>query len=282
MQIQLKVDKENIHDKENITDELLDYMFTSKNIIRYTKNIIPMNYKDNNKLRDKRETGDKKELENKRETNKKNKTIIKSAKTVPLDMYKPLEKDSLFWCFYILKNGYSNYEMEINDKRFFIEKDEKFKYIEILRQNKDVLKMHKIKPLTEIEDDLANKQCIGIKTFFALCVFEKINVMLIDNRKIYEIICADTTTNPIRVIHRNSLTLEHHIELNMTDDILQRYRDNYYKISGFDNVLKAMSYYKVDELMELCKKLNICVSEDKDNKKKKTKKDIYELLVLNF
>ena len=197
-------------------------------------------------------------------------------------MYKPLEKDSLFWCFYILKNGYSNYEMEINDKRFFIEKDEKFKYIEILRQNKDVLKMHKIKPLTEIEDDLANKQCIGIKTFFALCVFEKINVMLIDNRKIYEIICADTTTNPIRVIHRNSLTLEHHIELNMTDDLLQRYRDNYYNINGFDNGLKAMSYYKVDELMELCKKLNICVSEDKDNKKKKTKKDIYELLVLNF
>jgi hypothetical protein len=48
-----------------------------------------------------------------------------------------------------------------------------------------------------------------------------------------------------------------------------------------------MTSYKADELLELCKKLDIDVSTMKCNKpngdnKKMTKKDIYELLVQNF
>jgi hypothetical protein len=41
-----------------------------------------------------------------------------------------------------------------------------------------------------------------------------------------------------------------------------------------------MSSYKVDELLELCKKLEINI--DIKEKKKMTKKDIYELLVQQF
>ena len=46
-----------------------------------------------------------------------------------------------------------------------------------------------------------------------------------------------------------------------------------------------MSSYKVDELLELCKKLDINIANtntNEGNKKKLTKKDIYELLVQNF
>ena len=42
-----------------------------------------------------------------------------------------------------------------------------------------------------------------------------------------------------------------------------------------------MGSYKLDELIDLCKKLNINIEINED-KKKKTKKDIYELLVLNY
>ena len=49
-----------------------------------------------------------------------------------------------------------------------------------------LLKINKIKPLSELEDDLANKSRISIKTFFALCVIEKMNILLVDKRKIYE------------------------------------------------------------------------------------------------
>ena len=197
-------------------------------------------------------------------------------------IYKPRQKDSLFWCFYILKNGFSNYEMEINNQYFVVEKTEKFKYIDLIRKNKDILKLHKIKPLTELEDDLANKDKISVKTFFALCILENINVLLVDKRKIFELACIDIDEkHPVNIIHRNSKTYDHHIELDITTDNLQKYRDTYYKMSNFDSILKSMGSYKVDQLTDLCKKLNINI-EANENKKKITKKDIYELLVLNY
>ena len=204
-------------------------------------------------------------------------------------IYRPRQKDSLFWCFYILKNGFSNYEMEINNQYFVVEKTEKFKYIELIRKNKDILKIHKIKPLTELEDDLANKDKISVKTFFALCVLEDINVLLVDKRKILEITCKDIDDeHPVNIIHRNSKTYEHHIELDVTPIMVQQYRDTYYTMSSFDATIKSMGSYKLDELTELCKKLNINIdsnekcSNEKPSKKKIGKKDIYELLVLNY
>ena len=179
--------------------------------------------------------------------------------------------------------------MEINNQYFVVEKTEKFKYIELIRKNKDILKIHKIKPLTELEDDLANKDKISVKTFFALCVLEDINVLLVDKRKILEITCKDIDhEHPVNIIHRNSKTYEHHIELDVTPIMVQQYRDTYYTMSSFDATIKSMGSYKLDELTELCKKLNINIdsnekcSNEKPSKKKIGKKDIYELLVLNY
>jgi hypothetical protein len=64
-------------------------------------------------------------------------------------------------------------------------------------------------------------------------------------------------------------------------------------MSSFDATIKSMGSYKLDELTELCKKLNINIdsnekcsnekpSNEKPSKKKIGKKDIYELLVLNY
>ena len=181
--------------------------------------------------------------------------------------------------------------MEVGNQHFAIEKTEKFKYIEILRKNKDILKINKIKPLSELENDLANNQRISIKTFFALCIMDKINILLVDKRKIYESITADDSK--MNVVHRNKVSFEHSIEYNVTDDKLTLLRDTYYKVQGFDSGLKSMTSYKSDELLELCKKLDIDISTIKGNKpnsnnksevnnKKMTKKDIYEILVQNF
>jgi len=250
---------------ELVIEEIQDYMFTSKNLTRYIKHMINNKATPLNKY-------NKKEL---KENHVKDKKLSKK-------IYKPKQKDSLFWCFYILKHGYSNYEMDINNQYFVIEKKEKFKYIDMLRNNKDIIKLHKIKPFTELEDDLANKDKISVKTFFALCILENINVLLVDKRKIYEVTCIDIDNNhPVNIIHRNSNTLEHHIELNATNDVINNYRDTYYKMNSFDSSLKAMSSYKLEELIDLCKKLDINI-EVNSNEKKKTKKDIYQLLVLNY
>jgi hypothetical protein len=253
----------------NILDELNDYMFTTRNMSRYTKHMFNNNERNQiNKVN--------------KANNKTNCNNLKIEKKKDL-MYNPKQKDSLFWCFYILKNGFSNYEMEISGQYFTIEKTEKYKYIEKIRKNKAVLKIHKIKPYTEIEDDLANKDKISIKTFFALCIMENINVLLIEKRKVYELLCCDIDDkNPLNIIHRNSETYEHSIELEPTQEMIKKYQETYYKMSSFDSTLKSMASYKLDELMDLCNKLNIEIKSIKNDNKKITKKDIYELLVMNY
>ena len=272
--------------KKDIFLDLQDYMFTSKNINRYTKHIIHFNNENitpksslknieyNVKETIVKETNKNKEIKNHNQT-------IKVKLKVKETMYRPRQKDSLFWCFYILKYGFSNYEMEINNQYFVVEKNEKFKYIELLRKNKDILKLHKIKPLTQLEDDLANKDKISPKTFFALCVLENINVLLVDKRKVYELLINDS---PINIVHRNNETYYHSIELDVTEEICNKYRETYYKLTNFDTTLKSIGSYKLQDLTELCKKLNINIEDHKNKtlKQKMTKKDIYELLVINY
>ena len=276
----------------NILNELKDYMFDCKNLRQFTKHSI-----DFVSLTDNADKNPNTKIKNFSKQNKPSlistPTIIKNETT-----YKPKKKDSLFWCFYIIKYGISKYEMEIGNQYFVIEKQEKIKYIELLRENKnkDLLKTHKIKPLTLLEDDLANQDRISIKTFFALCIVENINIILIDKRKLYESITSDD--QKIHIVHRNSETYEHHIELDILSETINTYRDLYYKMPSFDVSLKAISSYKLEELLELCKKFNINpninneaklnddngLNQNSNNKsiKKVTKKDIYELLVLNF
>jgi len=288
----------NTSKKMDILSDLQDYMFTSKNIDRYTKHIITFNKTDimpKSSLKNIKQIIDTNVISKtqiNRDKVKKADDPYKIVKTNKYErkketMYRPRQKDSLFWCFYILKNGFSNYEMEINNQYFVVEKNEKFKYIDLLRKNKDILKIHKIKPLTQLEDELANKDKISPKTFFALCVLENINILLVDKRKVYELLCIDIDSlHPINVVHRNQENYEHWIELDVTKEIIDNYRETYYNVSSFDTTLKGIGSYKLEELVELCKKLNINIEEYKNkqllDKKKVTKKDIYELLVLNY
>jgi hypothetical protein len=169
--------------------------------------------------------------------------------------------------------------MECNNQYFTIEKQEKYKYIEYLRQekNKNLLKLFKIRPLLDLENDLANKDKITLKTFFALCLIEGINVMIVDNRKIYELICND---NKINIIHYNSN--DYYIELESDKNEIDKYRTNYFIMPSFDYKLKSISSYKIDELVDICKKLNINLENNKNDKKKLLKKDIYELVSQQF
>jgi len=278
-----------IRTSQQLIDALSDYMFTTNNVNSLIKHMIPTNQVIT--LSPLSKSYQDKELQAKiKETDF---VVFPKSKPVPVvnsfatvkekvkreqTIYKPRQKDTLFWCFYILKHGYSNYEMEINNQYFTVEKREKFNYINIIRNNKDILKLHKIKPICGLEDDLANKDKISIKTFFALCILENINVLLVDKRKIFEIMCVDPDEkHKINVIHKDDKTNEYYIELNIDDKKIQNYRDTYMKLSSFDTSLKAMGSYKLDELHDLCKKLDINIGEGK-----KTKKEIYELLVLHY
>ena len=199
------------------------------------------------------------------------------------EKFEPRQKDTLFWCFYVLHMGFDKYEM-IGNKHFVEEKELKFKLIELIRSKKEVLKMHKIRPLSELEDDLANKQQITLKTFIALCILTNISVFVVDKHKYYESIniTADQA-NCIHIIHKSiGEPVKFSIDLLSTAEKINNYRENYYHVQTLDNKLKSLASYKYDELLEICKKLGIDLDNSNTSTKKKTKSELYELIILNF
>jgi hypothetical protein len=252
--------------KDTMLNELSNFSFSSKNLISFTKHT-----KNTNKNLKKEETNAKSN---------------KECKQTRDNLFDPFltQKDSLFWCFYVLVFGLDKYEM-LGNQHFVEEKKIKFQYIELFRSKKDILKMHKIKPLSELEDDLANKEAIGIKTFIALCIIANVNVMMIDNRKYYETINNDTL--PIYIIHHHKQPLKFVMELESPLDKIEYYRNHFFKLPTFDWTIKSISSYKTDELHVLCEKLGIESNESESNKnnknnKKITKKDLYEQIILHF
>jgi hypothetical protein len=215
----------------------------------------------------------------KSETNNKNKnTETKTKPVINNNFFIPKEKDGLFWCFFVIKNGFAAYEYP-GATSFVSEKDAKFKLIESMRTKKQILKKNKIKNIKEdVEDELANKNKIGMKTFIALCASENINVLFIHKKKCFQLICEEE--NPFHVIHQYDNPEKYCYESNITSETLEKYRTTLFNWESLEKPLKAISAYKVNELLDLCKKLGL--EEKTDNLNKKSKKDLYELLIMNL
>ena len=259
-----------------VLNDLTDYMFSVKNISDFNK------YRPN--INEKKDKSDKKESHTNHVHNKKEIMNI-DVKT----KYTPIQTDSLFWCLYILKYGFFKYEVDTIHNGFYIEKQEKLKYIEVIQNSKDILKNNKIKPISEIVDNLANDKYISIKTFIALCIIENKHILLVDGRKIYtnndKNDKNDNDKNDkLHIVHRNSKTLEHYIELE-SDVKISDYLDSYYVMDSFTAKLKSISAYTISELSVIANKLDINLEKIKNDltgKSKLTKKDIYEILVQQF
>lgn len=208
----------------------------------YSKNIGKIEIINNTKSKTTINTKNKNKLPNTISTNNTNNTSN--------DIFFPKQKDNLFWCFYIILNDLYTYDMISNF--FTTEKETKFKYIEELRNKKEIFKPIKISRNT-VEDELANLKIISIKTIKALCYLKDINIFYIDNKKFYEIIINDN--NPVYIIEKinNSYGLKQKI----TNEKLDYYRTNYWKLENLDKPLKAISSYKSNELKDICKRLNI-------------------------
>ena len=258
-----------------ILDELSHHSFTPKNLIHFVKNIEqPSNFFTNTNTNTNTNT---KKLCSSNKEHAGNNAIHKKEK-----YFDPFltQKDSLFWCFYVLFFGFDKYDM-LGNQHFVEEKKIKFQYIEILRSKKDLLKMYKIKPLSEIEDELANKDFIEIKTFVALCIISNLNVMIIDKRKYYEVNMNDTSK--VAVIHKYTQPLKFvmDLEAEANEEKIMDYRKHLFKLDTLNYKIKSMQSYKMEELILMCDKLGIQLKEGSENKKI-TKKVLYDEIFLHF
>jgi len=198
-----------------------------------------------------------------------------SASSSQGDTFFPDVHDSLFWSFYIMKNGQEEYE-SLGKINIVIERKIKIEYIERFRESKQVLKSYKTAPLTHLENVLLNEKQIDIKTLIALCVIEGISFMYIYKNTYFEMnIDADESTQ-IHAIVRMDMPTKYGYKI--IQDI-KPIRESFYKIDNMNKPLKSMSAYKLDELAVFCNKLGIASVNDG---KKANKKCLYEMLVQYF
>ena len=216
-------------------------------------------------------------LENRLETNiiKTNKCFEQKSKE-RINMFTPKQKDSLFWCFYILKYGEQKYEM-LENINIVLEKKLKIEYVEKIRREKQIVKSHKFATLTHLENQLANEERIDLNTFFTLCVIENINVLYVCKKTYFELLMND---DKIHIIHRLDNYSKYGYE-GIEQSKVELYRSTLFKVDSVEKPIKSISSYKVSELVEFCTKLGIeiCV---KDTSKNKSKKDLYESLIQYF
>jgi hypothetical protein len=191
-------------------------------------------------------------------------------------IYIPSEKDTLFWCFFIMKHGDLHYEM-LDNKNIIVEKRNKIEYIEKIRKDKQLIKTYKFTTLTNLENNLANEDKINIGAFLSLCVFENLNVLYIKNKTYYELLMNDEPT--IFIVYQlenNKYGIEQSVIANTVD-----IKNTLYKIDNVDKPIKPFSAYKLQDLIDIAIKLGFEIT-NKTSNKAKNKKELYEDIVKCF
>ena len=215
-------------------------------------------------------------------TSQKPKVVKKSSarpvpkKKIHTDFLLPKFSDTLFWCYYIMKNGLATYEMVHGDgyKDSF---EQKIELVYKIRENKELLKQHKWKR-NAIEDELVNHKQITISAFMCICAIQKFNVVYIDNRKIYTLIenVEDLSSN-LNIVEKTERGFA--LFLGANEDKYKKYTESiekYWKIDNFNKPLRGISSYKAKDLQDICKKLQLDILNE--NKTRKSKKILYQMI----
>lgn len=246
---------------QEFVKHIQDYMFNNTTICKSIENKIRENYN----------------IKKNKQTTANKETDINKNKIIPL------ENDSLFWCLYIIKNGLMNYS-QLTNRNVVVEKQFKIEYVERLRKEKQLIKQYKFDSMSNIENKLANENSIDNKTFLTLCVLGNLNIFFILNKTYYELNMNDS--NKFYVVTYLNDKKKYGFE-EVTKDVLDSYRNLYYKLDNIDKPIKSQSSYTVQELIDICKKLGIETidkdkSTEKNKEKSKSKKELYESIIKYF
>jgi len=263
------------------------FMFSNENI-PFNREVKDTNVKDTNvkdtNVKDTNVKDTNVKDTNVKDTNHKiyKNTIISQKKPQDLTLFTPHQKDKLFWCFYIILNGYQEYELtSINS--FVNEKKIKIETVEKLRLKKDKLKEFKLKR-TELEEEFVSNEKISLKGLLALCLIYDVSIIYVYGKK-YCKLNYDDNNNKVGIIIQNDKkedSIKWIMNKETNNDIKQYlqdvYNNNWY-IENIQKPLKTPASYSISELHDICNKLNInvLIMNDKTNKlKSKTKKQLYD------
>ena len=223
----------------HVINQLQDYMMTGKLYLKYNNT-------------------SKKESKSSNKSNKSNKSM---------NLITIKDQDQLFWYYYIAMNSYDDYKYL--DHKFTKEKELKIQNIETMKNNNSILKQNKIK-ISDYETDLLNSKQISLSTLRGLCAYNEVNIIYIKDKIYYDFRFNDTQV-PI-IIYKQGKTYSCNISPSL--ETIEMIKQKYYYIDNPSKPINGISSYKIKELSEICKKLDI--NTRLESGKPKNKKILYE------
>ena len=187
------------------------------------------------------------------------------------NIFIPEEEDTLFWCYIINKYGYSEYELK-REKKYESITNLKIDLVYTLRDNKELLKKYKLKK-TKLEENLTSEKKISLDTFLFLMRVNNYNIIYFTENTYFEEYNSDEEKKCIIKYEKEQ---DKYGILEITDEKIEELKSKKLHILNMSKPLKALSGYKVLELKEICKTLNI--NTMKTSTKSKTKKELYQLI----
>lgn len=196
------------------------------------------------------------------------------------DMFYPKEKDTLFWCYYIYKNGIDHY-IENKKRAFTIEKETKITTVDKIQKPsiKDSLKTNKIKKIA-VEDELINRNAITITSLRLFMLLDKSNAIVIRKNCYLEIqfnndLDIMDATNTLVFLYNAG---EYSIYRDLESEDLREIIAKRYRVADFDKPLKSVSSYRIDELHAIAETVNIALLNP-DTGRNKTKQMLYNAIL---
>lgn len=189
------------------------------------------------------------------------------------------EKDKLFWYLMMIVNQWEIDDLPEPKERFYYEKDEKTKAVELL-QKSSIIHWKELKlPKTEICTNLAcgSRRPLTLPEFEALCYLYEKNLLLHWGKCYYKIRGGITGPDQTWYIIVRTKSGDKLVSEGVRDLFYNRIVSEYFQVKNLQKKLGSEASYKLNELEEIARKLKISIT--KDNGKKMRKKEIYSLLL---
>lgn len=198
----------------------------------------------------------------------------------PIAIYKEevlKEKDNLFWVLYILSKKYDICDIPIGADKFETETQTKIEWTNLLQKaGKEMWKITKLKKcdiIPELGSSTSKK--ISRNVFIALCYILELNIVYVSNRcwipirgsnsedDSYTVIFVNKGTSFVRDVKEecNQFAFKY-VKSNSKKEI-EFNSDNLFELENLSKPLRAISAYKVADLIDICNKLSIDIMNDK-------------------
>ena len=208
---------------------------------------------------------------------------IEIKKEVKKDMFMNNEKffrtsencDPLIWYYNILLNGIQSYHF-LGNNAYQEENKMKMELVYKIRENKQLLKNHKIK-YREVESNLSNEAKTNMNTFLALLIVSGTNFYYSDDKFYYEKLTNPDLSRYCYILKKND---KYYLWMDESNPDIELLKQKLINIDNLNKPLPSISNLKKPELEDWCKKLKI--KYEYVGQKKLTKSKLYALIQENI